>query len=109
MPTRTRVAAVALSVSFAAIGAASWMQAVPGSHQVAGTATGGASGFNVLFGGGRAGDGQYARLEAHGFFWTATESGPTSAWLYNFGGARFVNRHSDGETPRAFSVRCIRD
>src|SRR5215213_9275242 len=34
---------------------------------------GGSSGFNALFGGGRAPDGQYARLEAHGFYWTASE------------------------------------
>jgi uncharacterized protein (TIGR02145 family) len=68
---------------------------------------GGASGFNVIFGGGRAPDGQYGRLEGHGFFWTATESSPTNAWFYNFGAARFVNRHEDGEKPGAFSVRCI--
>ena len=70
---------------------------------------GGNSGFSVLFGGGRAPDGQYARLEAHGFYWTASESNRASAWLYNFGQARFLNRHSDGEKERAFSVRCVSD
>jgi hypothetical protein len=32
---------------------------------------GGGSGFNALLGGGRGEGGQYARLEAHGFYWTA--------------------------------------
>jgi uncharacterized protein (TIGR02145 family) len=71
--------------------------------------SGGRSGFDVLFGGGREPDGQYARMEAHGFYWTATESDAGHAWLYNFGGQRFVNRHEAGEKSRAFSVRCIRD
>jgi uncharacterized protein (TIGR02145 family) len=31
---------------------------------------GGRSGFNALLGGGRGDDGRYARLEAHGFYWT---------------------------------------
>jgi uncharacterized protein (TIGR02145 family) len=70
---------------------------------------GGSSGFNAVFGGGRSEDGQYARLEAHGFYWTASESGPSSAWLYNFGQARILNRHNDGEKQRAFSVRCVRE
>jgi len=34
----------------------------------------GSSGFNALLGGGRSEDGQYARLEAHGFYWTSSES-----------------------------------
>ncbi|MGH7712403.1 MAG: FISUMP domain-containing protein [Gemmatimonadaceae bacterium] len=70
---------------------------------------GGSSGFNVVLGGGRDSEGQYARLEAHGFYWTASESGPASAWLYNFGRALILNRHSDGEKQRAFSVRCVRE
>jgi uncharacterized protein (TIGR02145 family) len=69
---------------------------------------GGSSGFNAVFGGGRSADGQYARVNAHGFYWTASESGPGSAWLYNFGQARILNRHDDGEKQRAFSVRCVR-
>ena len=35
--------------------------------------TGGNSGFNAVLGGGRD-DGRYARLEAHGFYWTASET-----------------------------------
>ena len=45
---------------------------------------GGGSGFNALLGGGRAPDGQYARLDAHGFYWTATEGDSSTAWFYNF-------------------------
>lgn len=70
----------------------------------------GGSGFNAVLGGGRTPSGEYARLEAHGFYWTASESDPTMAWFYNFGkGALFLNRHRDGEKARAFSVRCIRE
>jgi uncharacterized protein (TIGR02145 family) len=80
-----------------------------GKAAYAALSIGGSSGFNVLKGGGRNSDGQYARLEAHGFYWTASESNLASAWLYNFGQARFLNRHSDGEKERAFSVRCVSD
>jgi uncharacterized protein (TIGR02145 family) len=70
---------------------------------------GGSSGFNAVLGGGRDLDGQYARLNAHGFYWTASESGAGTAWLYNFGkGMQALNRHNDGEKQRAFSVRCVR-
>ncbi len=72
--------------------------------------TGGSSGFDAVYGGGRTTDGQYARLEAHGFYWTATETGPASAWLYNLGkGGQILNRHADGEKDRAFAVRCVRE
>jgi uncharacterized protein (TIGR02145 family) len=70
---------------------------------------GGVSGFNALKGGGRSTTGEYTRAEAHGFFWTATESDSTRAWFYNFGGQLYLNRHPDGEKERAFSVRCVRD
>lgn len=71
---------------------------------------GGSSGFNALLGGGRSVDGEYARLDAHGFYWTASESDRATAWFYNFGnGMSALNRHSDGEKQRAFSVRCIRE
>ncbi|HET9178591.1 MAG TPA: FISUMP domain-containing protein [Terriglobia bacterium] len=73
-------------------------------------ALGGNSGFNAVFGGGRSLDGQFARLDAHGFYWTATESGGGTAWFYNFGkGRHALNRHNDGEKQRAFSVRCVRE
>jgi uncharacterized protein (TIGR02145 family) len=71
---------------------------------------GGASGFNAILGGGRSGDGQYARLEAHGFYWTATQSDPATGWFYNFGrGGQALHRQSEGEKERAFSVRCVRE
>ena len=69
---------------------------------------GGSSGFGALLGGGRSDDGQYARLEAHGFYWTASESDPASGWFYNFGrGGQAMHRQSGGEKQRAFSVRCV--
>lgn len=71
---------------------------------------GGNSGFNALLGGGRSDDGQYARLEAHGFYWTASASDPASGWFYNFGrGGQALHRQSGGEKQRAFSVRCVRE
>jgi uncharacterized protein (TIGR02145 family) len=71
--------------------------------------SGGNSGFNALLGGGRS-DGQYARLEAHGFYWTASESDPASGWFYNFGrGGQALHRQSGGEKQSAFSVRCVKE
>jgi uncharacterized protein (TIGR02145 family) len=72
---------------------------------------GGRSGFNALLGGGRVSDdAQYARLEAHGFYWTASESNPTSAWFYNFGkGGLALHLQRDGNKQMALSVRCIRE
>ena len=70
---------------------------------------GGPSEFNALLGGNRDSDGDYTRLEAHGFYWTATEDDIDSAWFYNFAlGAQLLNRHSDGEKSMAVSVRCIK-
>ena len=71
---------------------------------------GGSSGFDAVLGGGRDVDGRYARLEAHGFYWTASESGPGSAIYYNFGrGGLALHRQDGGGIQRAFSVRCVRD
>lgn len=70
---------------------------------------GGSSGFNAVLGGYRPADGRYARLEAHGFYWTASESDPAGAWFYNFGrGGQALHRQRDGEKQQAFSVRCVR-
>jgi uncharacterized protein (TIGR02145 family) len=72
--------------------------------------TGGGAGFNLLLGGGRSEDGQYARAGAHGFYWTATTHDSATAWFYNFSeGGRTIYRQSDGEKGRAFSVRCVRE
>ena len=46
---------------------------------------GGTSGFNAVLGGNRSIDGQYDRLEAHGFYWTVSENDPITAPFYNFG------------------------
>jgi uncharacterized protein (TIGR02145 family) len=73
---------------------------------------GGSSGFNALLGGGRnSDDGQYARLEAHGFYWTASESDSViTAWFYNFGkGGQSLNRQRGGQKQMALSVRCVRE
>jgi uncharacterized protein (TIGR02145 family) len=71
---------------------------------------GGSSGFNAILGGGRSPDGEYARLETHGFYWTASQTDVASGWFYNFGkGGQAFHRQSGGEKERAFSVRCIRE
>ena len=72
---------------------------------------GGSSGFNAVYGGGRTDkSGEYLRIEAHGFYWSATESSPDRAWFYNFGkGGQSFGRHEDGEKLRAFSVRCVKE
>jgi uncharacterized protein (TIGR02145 family) len=71
---------------------------------------GGSAGFNALLGGGRSDAGEYARLEAHGFYWTASESDPATAWFYNFGkGGLALHRQREGEKQEAFSVRCVRE
>jgi uncharacterized protein (TIGR02145 family) len=71
--------------------------------------SGGRFGFNALLGGGRI-DEQYGRLEAHGFYWTASEDSPTSALFYNFGkGSRALHRQSGGDKGMAISVRCVRN
>src|ERR1051326_1265322 len=70
---------------------------------------GGKAGFNALFGGSRDPDSVYRRLEAHGFYWTATGTDTATAWFYNFGkNGQMLNRH-EGEKQRAASVRCIKD
>ena len=73
--------------------------------------SGGTSGFNALLGGGRVPDeGKYARLEAHGFYWTSSESGPANALFYNFGkGSLALYRQPGGKKEMAISVRCVRE
>jgi uncharacterized protein (TIGR02145 family) len=71
---------------------------------------GGSSGFNALLGGNRSADGQYARLKAHGFYWTASESSSTAARFYNFAqGSLSLNRQESGEKEMAASARCLKD
>jgi len=70
----------------------------------------GGSGFNALLGGGGEPDkDKYARLEAHGFYWTATEIDSSTAWYYNFAkGSQALYQQDGGEKLRAFSVRCVK-
>jgi uncharacterized protein (TIGR02145 family) len=70
----------------------------------------GSSGFNALLGGGRTLDAKYARMEAHGFYWTATESNNSLAWFSNFAkGSQALFLQNDGEKTSAFSVRCVKN
>jgi uncharacterized protein (TIGR02145 family) len=67
------------------------------------------SGFNAVLGGNRS-EGQYARLEAHGLYWTALANDPATAPYYNFGqNGGALHRQPQGEKQMAISVRCIRD
>lgn len=70
---------------------------------------GGNSEFNALLGGNREANGNYERLEAHGFYWTATEYDSTEAWFYNFGKGSTLLNHHTGDKKRAVSVRCIKE
>lgn len=71
--------------------------------------SGGTSGFNAVLGGNRS-DGQYARLGAHGFYWTASENDSRSAPFYNFGkGGQALHRQPQGDKQMAVSVRCARE
>ena len=68
----------------------------------------GSSGFNALLGGDQEG-GQFARLEEHGFYWTASQTG-ANVVFYNFGkGGLALNRQPEGNKLMASSVRCISD
>jgi uncharacterized protein (TIGR02145 family) len=72
--------------------------------------TGGASGFNAVLGGNRSVDGKYDRLEAHGFYWTASEHDPITAPFYNFGkGSQALYRQPQGQKQMAVSARCVRE
>jgi len=70
---------------------------------------GGQSGLEMLLGGGREDDG-YARLEAHGFYWSTSEESPTTARFLNFGkGSGAVYDQNGGGKTSAYSVRCVAD
>ena len=65
--------------------------------------------FNASLGGGRDLNGQYRRLEAHGFYWTATENDSRTAWFSNFGkNSQSLYHQNEGEKTDAFSVRCVK-
>jgi len=70
--------------------------------------TGGTSEFNAVFGGNRS-DGQYARLEEHGFYWTASENDSGDAPFYNFGkNGQALNRQPPGKKQITPALRTIR-
>ena len=70
---------------------------------------GGGTPFNAILAGGRDLKGTYARRNAHGFYWTSTETNTSHAVFYNFAnGSKGLFRQPDGEKLRAFSVRCTR-
>jgi uncharacterized protein (TIGR02145 family) len=71
--------------------------------------SGGSSGFDAVLGGNRS-DGSYARVDAHGFYWTASDNDTDSAPFYNFGqGGQALHRQPQGNKEMAISVRCIRE
>lgn len=70
---------------------------------------GGASGFNVTFGGWRTGFGKFNFAGEHANFWCADEADDAHACERLVGASRDdIGRHT-GNKDAAFSVRCIRD
>ena len=60
--------------------------------------------------GGNRSAGQYARFEAHGFYWTSSDNDPASAPFYNFGqNGGALHRQPNGDKQMAISVRCVRE
>jgi uncharacterized protein (TIGR02145 family) len=80
-----------------------------GKGAYAALVTGGKSGLDIVFGGNRNPDGSFARIDAHGLYWTSSTSESGGHYFYNFGRQRFLNRHSGGNPQMALSVRCIRE
>ena len=62
-----------------------------------------------MLGGNRSIHGKDHRLEAHGFYWTVSESDPITAPFYNFGkGSQALYRQPQGQKQMAVSARCVR-
>jgi len=69
----------------------------------------GHSGFNAVLGGNRDPDSNYARDDAHGFYWTSTEDSQNKYSYFNFAkGSQAFYLQREGEKERAFSVRCVK-
>jgi uncharacterized protein (TIGR02145 family) len=69
-----------------------------------------ATGFTGRPGGFRAGDGQFFNDTVGGYWWTQTESSPTSAWYHS--ATYFTNlltSEDSGDKEKGLSVRCIKD
>lgn len=70
---------------------------------------GGQSNLEMLLGGGRQ-DRKYARMEAHGFYWSTTEESQTTARFLNLGkGSGAAYDQDGGDKTSAYSVRCVAD
>ncbi len=69
---------------------------------------GGDSGFNATLSGGRNPDGQYSRLDAHGFYWTAEATAAQPGFTILGRDRRLFYQQDGGEQLRAFSVRCVK-
>ncbi len=66
--------------------------------------------FGATLGGNRNTDGTYSRIEAHGFYWTATIFDASNAGFLNFAnGKKVLFLQPDMEKNRAISVRCIKN
>ena len=66
--------------------------------------------FGATLAGNRNIDGTYARIEAHGFYWTATPMDDKNAGFLNFAnGKKVLFLQPDMEKSRAISVRCIKN
>ncbi|MFT3935974.1 MAG: FISUMP domain-containing protein [Chitinophagaceae bacterium] len=69
----------------------------------------GISGFNAVLGGNRDQKGKYARINAHGFYWTITEDINNTAWYANFAkGSQALFMQDGGEKDGGISVRCVK-
>jgi uncharacterized protein (TIGR02145 family) len=81
-----------------------------GKAAFAALVSGGTAGFDAVLGGNRSEEGQYARVEAHGVYWTASDNDAGSAPYYNFGkNGQALHRQPQGQKQMAVSVRCIRE
>lgn len=66
--------------------------------------------FGATLGGNRNLDGTYARIEGHGFYWTATSLDDSNAGFLNFAsGKKVLFIQPDMEKNRAISVRCMKN
>jgi len=69
----------------------------------------GSSGFTALPGGSLIGESLFVRVGTYGFWWSATENDPDTAWTRRM---RFDTSNSgrwDERMNRSFSVRCVKD
>lgn len=70
---------------------------------------GGESKFNAVLSGGSS-NGEFWRVDAHGFYWTNTSVNDTTAWFINFGKGRpALFLQNDGAKYEALAVRCVKD